>query len=205
MADIVWVVRHGHREDTANPEWAKTAARPLDPGLSQEGVREAESVARRLAGEGIRYIFASPFLRAVETAHHIAKPLNLSIRIETGLCEWLNPDWFPGMPETLPPAELAQRFPEIDLQYRSVVTPRYPEDAYEAFARAGNAVKLLAEEHREPILLAGHGASVAGAIFGLVPKAGDIHCSTCGLYKLARQADGWELQLRNDTSHLRKT
>jgi broad specificity phosphatase PhoE len=204
MADTVWVVRHGHREDTANPEWFKTAARPLDPGLSPEGIREAESVGQRLAKEGVKHVFASPFLRAVETAHHIAKPLGLHIRVETGLSEWLNADWFASAPEALPLTELAGRFPEVDLQYRSVVTPHYPEDAYEAFTRAGNAVQTLVATHREPILLVGHGASVAGAIFGLVPKAGDIHCSTCGLYKLVRQQDGWELQLRNDTLHLRK-
>jgi broad specificity phosphatase PhoE len=203
MADTVWVVRHGHREDS-DPAWIKTAARPFDPGLSPEGIREAESVGRRLANEGVKHVFASPFLRAVETAHHIAKPLGLRIRVETGLCEWLNADWFETMPETLPLEKLAQRFPEVDLEYRSVVTPQYPEDAYEAFTRAGNAVKTLAAAHREPVLLVGHGASVAGAIFGLVPKAGDIHCSTCGLYKLVRQEDGWEVQLRNDTLHLRK-
>ena len=38
-----------------------------------------------------RLIFASPFLRAVETADHIAEVLDRPVLIERGASEWLNP------------------------------------------------------------------------------------------------------------------
>jgi broad specificity phosphatase PhoE len=46
-----------------------------------------------LKKEKIAHIFASPFLRTVQTANAVAEMLNLPIKLETGLSEWLNPVW----------------------------------------------------------------------------------------------------------------
>ncbi|MBV8884961.1 MAG: histidine phosphatase family protein, partial [Chroococcidiopsidaceae cyanobacterium CP_BM_RX_35] len=68
MAQTVWLARHGNRIDFVNPEWFKTAERRYDPHLSDDGVVQAQQLAQRLKGEGIAHIFASPFLRTVQTA-----------------------------------------------------------------------------------------------------------------------------------------
>lgn len=203
MDQTVWFARHGSRQDE-DPAWLKTATRPHDPGLSAEGHRQARCVAERLVREGLRHIFTSPFLRAVETAHFIAQATDLPVKVEPGLCEWLNAEFFHTNPETLPVVELARRYPEIDLKYVAVMTPQYPEDIRQIHARTGHTARKLAATYREPILMIGHGASIGGALLGLFPEAGIIYrgSATCGLHQLVLQGGTWKLSLHNETAHL---
>ena len=101
MNQTIWIARHGNRLDFVNPEWFNTAERPYDPPLSPDGIVQAQELGQRLVGERIRHIFASPFLRTVQTADRVAQILDLPIKIESGLGEWLNPDWMKSDPERL--------------------------------------------------------------------------------------------------------
>ena len=56
--------------DFVDPAWAQKSDRPHDCPLSPDGVVQARETGRRLGGEDISHLFASPFLRAAETAHH---------------------------------------------------------------------------------------------------------------------------------------
>src|SRR5688572_23782363 len=106
-ADCLWLVRHGNREDFVNPDWAATATRPQDPGLSPDGFEQAKAVGARLEGEGIRRIFTSPYLRCAQTAHLIAKQIVAPVHIEPGLGELHHPDWSAGLPTLLTVEDLA--------------------------------------------------------------------------------------------------
>ena len=164
----VWIARHGNRIDFVNPEWFNTAERPYDPHLSDDGILKAQKLANHLIGKNITQIFASPFLRTVQTANEIAKVLDLDIKLDWGLCEWLNHEWMPAMPETLSLEELVQSYSRIDLSYHEG-TPQYPETWKACMKRTGEVSRRLAQEFRaENILLVGHGASVVGAAAGLV-------------------------------------
>jgi broad specificity phosphatase PhoE len=196
----VWICRHGIRIDQVDPTWRKQNGH--NPHLAPAGVQQARETGERLRGEGIKHIYSSPFLRAVETAHHIAEALDLPIRIERGLCEWLNPRWFARMPEIDTPEAISGRFPRIDLAYESLVLPRYPETDEEAFARAGRAARLLAERYRGDLLLVGHGHSVVGMSWGLLKGRPDIHADLCALIKIGRYDGAWKLELNGDTCHL---
>ena len=94
----VWIARHGNRIDFVHPEWFNTAKRRYDPHLSDDGILQAQQLANRLIGENITQIFTSPFLRTVQTANEVAKVLDLSIKLDWDLCEWLNPKWMSTMP-----------------------------------------------------------------------------------------------------------
>ena len=196
----VWICRHGLRIDQVDPTWRRRNGH--DPYLAEEGVQQARETGERLRGEGIERIFASPFLRAVETAHHIADILDLAVHIERGACEWLNPQWFAQMPEIVPAEEMARRFPRVDPAYESVVLPRYPETAEEAFVRAGKAARLLVQRHPGNLLLVGHGHSVVGMSWGLLEDRPDIHAELCALIKIGRYNGAWQLELNGDTAHL---
>jgi broad specificity phosphatase PhoE len=197
---VVWICRHGNRVDFVDPSWRERNGD--DPHLSEDGVQQARETGERLRNEGIRHIFASPFLRTVETAHYIAEILDLRVSIEHGACEWLNPAWFAQAPVTLPAEEMAERFPRVDPEYTPVVIPRYPETAEEAFLRAGRAARLLAERNPGDLLLVGHGHSVVGMSWGLLGTRPDIHTGLCGLVKVERRGGSWRLALNGDTSHL---
>lgn len=202
MNQVVWVTRHGNREDFVNPDWRKTAERPFDPALSPDGFVQAQKTGERLVGEGITHIFASPFLRTVQTANEIADVLDKRIYLEPGLAEWMNPDWFPGVPEMLSYETLAQMYPRIDLKYTPFGEFTYPETVDDALERAGRTAHRLAGAYPGTILLVGHGVSVTGAVEGLDPDLEILECALCSIFKLIKNENGWETELRGDISHL---
>jgi broad specificity phosphatase PhoE len=202
MSQTIWIARHGNRLDFVNPEWFNTAERPYDPPLSEDGIEQAKQLGQRLVGEGIVSIFASPFLRTVQTANEVANILDLPIQLESGLSEWLNPEWMSTVPERLPIAELQERFPRIHPSYTSRVMAHYPETNEMVLQRTAQTVQRLTAEFSEDILLVGHGASVVGCTQGLVGGTPEVKASLCCLVKLVRQEQGWVMELNGDTSHL---
>ena len=210
-AQAVCIARHGDRLDFADPGWARSAPRPYDPPLSPRGVAQARELGERLLAEGIAHVFCSPFLRSVETAHEVAAILGLPVRVESGLSEWLNAEWFPA-PDLTSVQVLQRQFPRIDPGYRSRVAARYPESAQRSLKRAAETAARLAAQFHGNMLLVGHGASVLGATAGLLglsvdetkPLLRPIHY--CCLIKLVRGAGGrWSLELNGDTGHLSQT
>ncbi len=205
MSQIVWIARHANRLDFVNPDWFLTAERRYDPPLSDDGRVQAQQLAKRLKRENIRHIFASPFLRTVQTANAVAEVLNLPIKLEIGLSEWLNPAWMTEEPERLSTPALAQLFPRIDTSYTSRIAAKYPETHEKVRERSGQTARCLATEFLpEDILLVAHGASVLGAAMGLVGEIAktEVKASLCSLVKVVREEPEWLLELKGDTSHL---
>jgi broad specificity phosphatase PhoE len=205
MTQIVWIARHGNRLDFVNPEWFNTAERPYDPPLSEDGIVQAKQLGQRLVGEKIKQIFASPFLRTVQTANCVADLLDLPIKLESGLSEWLNPAWMKSEPEKLSLDELHKLFPRIDRSYTSRVIAHYPETSENVLERTAETAKYLTTEFSEDILLVGHGASVVGTTQGLVGGMPEVNATLCCLVKLLRQEQEWVMELNGDTSHLSET
>ncbi|MHC5615644.1 MAG: histidine phosphatase family protein [Nostoc sp.] len=205
MSQIVWIARHANRLDFVNPDWFLTAERRYDPPLSDDGRVQAQQLAKRLKRENIAHIFASPFLRTVQTANAVAEVLNLPIKLEIGLSEWLNPAWMTEEPERLSTPALAQLFPRIDTSYTSRIAAKYPETHEKVRERSGQTARCLATEFiPEDILLVAHGASVLGAAMGLVGEIAkiEVKASLCSLVKVVREEPEWLLELKGDTSHL---
>lgn len=202
MTQIVWIARHANRLDFVNPEWFNTAEHPYDPPLSGDGLMQAKELGKRLQLEKIKHIFASPFLRTIQTANEVAYYLDLPIKLETGLSEWLNPHWMPKMPDRLSPEILVQKYPRIDLRYKSRIIPEYPESEEDILARTARTVQQLVLEFSEDILLIGHGASVLGTTRGLVGGNTEYRVALCSLFKVVKASEKWVLELEGDTSHL---
>ncbi len=205
MTQTIWIARHANRLDFVNPDWFLTAERRYDPPLSDDGIVQASQLAQRLKQEKITAIFASPFLRTVQTANQVAEVLDLTIKLESGLSEWLNPEWMTETPEKMSIKDLVALFPRIDHNYTSRVIAYYPEVGETAFLRAGETARKLAEEFSEDILLVGHGASVLGATMGLVGEVAKtkVNAALCCLVKVVRlDPQDWVLELNGDTSHL---
>ncbi|MEH2075920.1 MAG: histidine phosphatase family protein [Nostoc sp.] len=205
MSQIVWIARHANRLDFVNPDWFLTAERRYDPPLSDDGMVQAQHLAKRLKRENIGHIFASPFLRTVQTANAVAEMLNLPIKLETGLSEWLNPVWMTEEPERLSTPALAKLFPRIDTSYTSRIAAKYPETHEKVRERSGQTARCLATEFfPEDILLVAHGASVLGGAMGLVGEIAktEVKASLCSLVKVVREDPEWLLELKGDTSHL---
>lgn len=202
MTKTIWIARHGNREDFVDYDWIKTAERPFDPGLSKDGIQQAQELAQRLAVEAIDHIFASPFLRTVQTAHYVAEALNLPIKLESGAGECLSFPFCAIKPEILPGEILAQKFPRIDLNYRPRVPVSYPETLAVAKKRAGDTIQRLTEEFPGNLLIITHGATLVSMTRRLLGRQAKVNSSLCCLIKLVGFGEQWQMELNGDTSHL---
>lgn len=202
---IVWLARHANRQDFADPDWAATADRPHDPGLSPNGIDQAKQLGRRVATLGVDRIVSSPYLRTVQTAHHIATVTGHDVVLEPGLGEWLNDDWFDDTPDTRPPDVLATHFePVLPFTQNPCREPTYPESKHQALARLGATGTCLVDRYaNETLLLVGHGITVQGVLHGLVgSNVPDPGCPLASLTKVEWRDGNWTISLRNDTTHL---
>lgn len=201
MTQLIWVVRHGNREDFHNREWSKTAARPYDPGLSPDGADQAREAGKSLINKRVDRIYASPYLRTIQTASHIADVLGLSIRLEPGIGECL-----PNMqelPEILSEEERLQQFARIDPSHLPYYQPIFPEPEDVAHQRAARTVRRLADQHpNENFVVVTHASPVVGIVRHLSGTQEKIRVPLCAIFTLARSGDGWDLLGSADISHL---
>lgn len=206
MSQTVWIARHGNRLDFVNPEWFNTATKRYDPPLSEDGFVQASELGQRLKAENISHIFASPFLRTVQTANEIAKVMQLPIKLEGGLGEWHNSEWMTEKPEIQTKVWMTKEYPLIDWNYDSYLTPEYPETKMDVLQRTKATITKLVANFDSDILIVGHGASVFGVTQGLIPKVPEFKVALCCLTKIVRiSEDSWHLDFYGDTSHLSKT
>ena len=201
----VWIARHGNRLDFVKPHWFNTAKRRYDPPLSEDGFVQAKQLGKRLQKENIGHIFASPFLRTIQTASEVAKILDLPIKLEAGIGEWHNPHWMSENPEIHPRELLEKDYPYIDWSYSSYLVPKYPEMEVTMMKRMAEVAEKVVRDYSQEILLVGHGASVIGLTEGLTKATPTFKASLCCLVKLVKINDKWEIKLGGDTSHLGET
>ena len=201
MADVVWVVRHGERQDSVDPNWEATADRVHDPPLTDLGRWAAWRVGRRFveSGSELDTVYASPFLRTVETAEEICRETGDEFVLEPGLGEHRNAEWFDAEPETVPFEQLAEWFAPVRLGHEPYVVPSFPESHDEAMERAGKTARLIAEDEAGTVLLVG---TVGGVVQGLVGSTEGVDAPLCGLTRIERDGEGWRLAFSGDTTHL---
>ena len=205
MAEELYVVRHGQRRDSVDSDWAAVADRVHDPPLTELGRWAAWRVGRRFAAADVSFdaIYASPFLRTVETADEVCRELDATFELEPGLGEYRNPEWFDRDPETLPQERLRERFGTVRVGRDPHVVPEFPETHEAATARIGEAARRLADGADGAVLLVGHGITVAGVGERLVGPDTEVAAPLCGVTRLVAGLDGaWELDYTGDTSHL---
>src|SRR5262245_162076 len=77
----IFLVRH------AEPDWTPDGRSVLDPGLTPFGVAQAAAVAKRLTGERLEAIYASPYRRSQQTAASLAEATGLCVETVPGLAE----------------------------------------------------------------------------------------------------------------------
>ncbi|MHC8331921.1 phosphohistidine phosphatase SixA [Pseudomonas sp. LB3P25] len=79
----LWVLRHGEAEPHGTRPDSERA-------LTDKGRKEVKRIAAKLKGKPLTAIYASPYLRAQETALLVRKELGFAPEIRT--VEWLTPD-----------------------------------------------------------------------------------------------------------------
>lgn len=85
----ILLVRHGQSTWNADGRWQGRA----DPPLSELGVHQAEVAAETIADHGITRVWASPLVRAHQTATIVAARLGLTVEKDARLQERDAGDW----------------------------------------------------------------------------------------------------------------
>ncbi len=204
---LAYVVRHG--ESLSNLGRAKG----LNDALSALGARQVEALAKRLAPAAVRAVYASPFVRCLETALPIARSLGLPVRVRPDLCEHHHLE--PGtVADTALDAmgDLADRYPEV------VPCPDHvgpfewvpADESYEALmARLQALAAYLKDRWRgedDVIVLISHGSPVARLIEAWLTNvpgpAFRFIIDNCGVNALRFDAGVSTLVCLNEVSHL---
>ncbi len=119
-----------HAQSHFNVVFGATRQDPglVDPGLTAEGLRQAEDVAEALIAHDVRRILASPYSRTLHTAEIVAGRLDLAVTIEPLVRERAYFACDIGSPRS----QLAARWPDFDfgaLAERWWPEPEESEDA----------------------------------------------------------------------------
>ncbi|MEY2462486.1 MAG: hypothetical protein QOH64_624 [Acidimicrobiaceae bacterium] len=130
-----------------------------DPALAPRGHEQAEALASYLGGEPIHALYASPMLRARETAEHVSVRLGLPVVLDEELAEWDRHSHF-----YIPIEELKA---EKDERWDDLVAGRWGEDG-EVDPATFSAVVVEAVER---VIAAHPGQTVAVVAHGGVMNA----------------------------------
>jgi probable phosphoglycerate mutase len=202
-AELV-LVRHGSSVWAADGDLALTGGQH-DPPISDEGHRQADAVARRLAQERLGGLFVTPLRRTAETAEPLAEllgtpPVVVPDLREVHLGEWEG-EWNVRMArrdplaneifaaerwDVIPGAEPMEEFAErIKRGMEQVAGDVGPDTSGVVFLHAG----VIAEICRQA-------TGSTGFAF--------LYAENCSISRVLRLASGrWALRSFNDTSHLR--
>jgi broad specificity phosphatase PhoE len=114
----LFLIRHGQSTNNALTDFSQRVA---DPPLTDIGELQAQALADYMGKHpdeyGITRLYASPMLRALQTASPLAKALNLPVRVWADICEYggvyLDNEGIPtgeGFPGLTRP-QIMERFP----------------------------------------------------------------------------------------------
>lgn len=164
MPATIVLVRHGETDWNREHRFQGHA----DVPLNDEGRRQANELADRLAGETYAAAYSSPLRRAVETAQILAARLHFEVEPRDGLKEVDVGSW-----SGLTTAEVESRFPEGFRRWADDWSGGWTDgETYDELGRRVVAdLHSIAEQHPgERVLAVTHGGairSVLAAIAGL--------------------------------------
>jgi broad specificity phosphatase PhoE len=200
---ILFMVRHGATDNNlAHPPLLQGRA---DVPLSVTGYQQAERTAELLSQQKIRRVYASPLLRARQTAEAIAKSHDLNVEIVEGITEIDVGDW-----EGRSWKEIAVSEPEPYRRFMAdPAVNRYAggENVTELVRRVQPAMEeLLASNLGGQIVVVGHNLvnrAFLGQLIGLpLAQVRSVNQDNCGVSVVRYRGGEIKLLSLNSVFHL---
>lgn len=164
----VFLVRHGATVLTAEDRFAGATNVPL----SEAGREQARRLARRLVGEQISAVYASPLDRTAETARIVAEPHGCAVQTHEGLREISHGHW-----EQMTRGEVEEKYPEEAASWDADPYTFAPTGGESGLAVTARALPVLIElVKRHPgtnILIVSHKATIRlllSSLLGFDPR-----------------------------------
>lgn len=163
MTTRLYLVRHGATQLTAENRFSGA----VGVDLSDEGRRQTQHLAARLADDKLAAIYASPLSRTVETATILAQPHGLTPQHRDGLREISHGRW-----EGLTRQEVETQFPgEYEAWEADPFTfaPEAGESGLSVLARALPVIREIVVKHEgQNVLVVSHKATLRLLISSLL-------------------------------------
>lgn len=185
----IHLVRHGQ---VANPDRVVYGRLP-GWGLSDEGVRQAETLAEYLSRRSLAAVYTSPLERALQTAERIARACGAALKVDAGLTEsglsalWQGMRWWDVRMQRREEWEAYRRRP---LEMEGV-----PETLRAMASRMTGTIRAFAEAHPGQELAAiSHGDPIRAAVLTLtgddLARLHDLQLPTGSLVTLDLDTEG---------------
>ena len=198
----IFAVRHGETE------WNLLGKQQghLDSPLTDQGIKQAHSLAESLQGRGIEVLYSSDLGRALQTAEIIGIELGIEVNVDSRLRER-----HLGSMQGMTRAEFSTRFPEESVLFESR-DPDYVfpggESARQRHERSVAACTDLASQHKgDRVLVVAHGG-VLNSLFchtlGISltgPRRFSLFNAAINYFSIC--GDVWRLEAWGDTSHMK--
>jgi len=202
MHSRIFLVRHGATVLTAEDRFAGAT----EVELSEEGREQVRRLAKRLAGEKIAAVYASPMGRTIETARILAEPHGLDVQMRDGLREISHGRW-----EQMTRKEVEKAFPEEAAAWEKdpfTFAPAGGESGLAVTARALPVLMEIVREHvADNVMVVSHKATIRlllSSLLGFDPRRYrdtlDQNPAALNIVDF-KNALSARLSLFNDTSH----
>jgi probable phosphoglycerate mutase len=151
----LFLIRHGATQLSAEDRFAGAT----DVELSDEGIFQAERLAKRLADDAIGAVYCSPMRRTIHTAAILAEPHGLTPIQREGLREINHGHW-----EGMTRAEVESQFGEEYASWEEdpyTFAPKGGENGVSVIARALPVIREIVVQHRgQNVLIVSHKATL---------------------------------------------
>ena len=168
MSTRIYLIRHGATQLSAEDRFAGAT----DVDLSDEGRKQAQALAVRLADDHITAVYCSPMRRTVETASIVARPQDLKPITRDGLREIHHGRW-----ESMRRGEVEAQFPEEYAAWEEdpfTYAPLGGESGLSVMARALPVIREIVAQHRdENVAVVSHKATIRlllSSLLGFDPR-----------------------------------
>lgn len=167
----IYLCRHGQTTGDIEDRYGGD----YEDHLTEEGKKQAKSLADKLSDKNIEIIFSSPRVRALETSEIIKLKLEVEIKIVENLRERNHYGVLTGMVK----ADAKEKYPEEIEKVKNYRTNATGGEIYSDFkARLEGAWKEIINSGFETVSVVSHGGPIR-LIFREILKLGEIKIADC--------------------------
>ncbi len=172
----IFLIRHGQTTGDIEDRYGGS----YDDHLTDEGRVQAGKLAEKLVNLSIEKIFASPLMRAQETAKILQEKLDAPIVTVENMRERNHYGILTGMVK----AEAKDKYPELVEIVKDKLQTVEGGESYEEFGkRVSTAFAEVSNSDHQTIAIISHGGAIR-YIFREILKAGEVDIEDCGFAEL---------------------
>jgi len=182
---MIYLSRHGLRLNKVIKSYNGDPNVPIHNSDIGNLVLESQKI------ENLDYVFCSPFLRCVQTAHYLNR-FDAPIFIEYGLSETMREKWFKKcgynpLNRLHNSYELSLHYYNVDPSYDTVISQSFPEGRRQSRKRTKQFIEWFKQSEfvDKDVLFVGHAFSIKDCLsnFGITSP---FQCWSCGLPPMSK-------------------